>query len=163
SQIPYASRNMALTRLAQQVEQVIEGREPVRLTPRMYYDENPPSKAHWTYRLFVQKIDPETKLTLPNADDYAHFYMNPHDNRENISDDYLQMLEGMSARMRLRFLEGKFGEAISGALFLDEHIEAWRHNGSDPLPEMVRVVVSVDPSGSDDEDNADNDEIGIVV
>jgi phage terminase large subunit-like protein len=28
---------------------------------------------------------------------------------------------------------------------------------------MVRIVVSVDPSGADDVDNADNDEIGIVV
>ena len=28
---------------------------------------------------------------------------------------------------------------------------------------MVRVVVAVDPSGADDADNADNDEIGIVV
>jgi phage terminase large subunit-like protein len=28
---------------------------------------------------------------------------------------------------------------------------------------MVRIVVAVDPSGSDDEDNADNDEIGVCV
>ena len=28
---------------------------------------------------------------------------------------------------------------------------------------MVRIVVAVDPSGSGDEDNADNDEIGIAV
>jgi phage terminase large subunit-like protein len=31
------------------------------------------------------------------------------------------------------------------------------------VPDMVRVVVAVDPSGSGDEDNADNDEIGIAV
>lgn len=163
SQIPYPSRNMALTRLAQQVEQVIEGRDPVPLRPKMYYDENPPSKAHWSYRLFVQKIDPESKQALPTPDDYAHFFMNPRDNKENISEDYLQTLEGMSARMRLRFLEGKFGDAISGALFSDEDIEIWRETGDKVLPEMVRVVVAVDPSGSDDADNADNDEIGIVV
>ena len=28
---------------------------------------------------------------------------------------------------------------------------------------MLRIVVAVDPSGADDEDNADNDDIGIVV
>ena len=28
---------------------------------------------------------------------------------------------------------------------------------------MLRIVVAVDPSGADDDDNADNDEIGIVV
>jgi phage terminase large subunit-like protein len=31
------------------------------------------------------------------------------------------------------------------------------------LPQFVRVVIGVDPSGSGDEDNADNDEIGIAV
>ena len=162
SQIPYASRNMALTRLAQSVDQMIDGRPIVPLQPRMYYDENPPSKAHWTYRLFVQKIDPETKERLRNPDDYAHFFMNPGDNRENISADYLETLEAMPARMRIRFLDGKFGEEVAGALFRDEIIETWRVSDGE-LPDMVRVVVAVDPSGSDDDENADNDEIGIVV
>ena len=40
-------------------------------------------------------------------------------------------------------------------------IDKWRHTG--PLPDFVRVVVAVDPSGSGDADNADNDAIGIVV
>lgn len=163
SQIPYASRNMALTRLAQQVDQEVDGRPTKPLRPRMYYDENPPSKAHWTYRLFVQLVDPETKQVLNSPDEYAHFFMNPRDNSENISEDYLETLEGMSSRMRLRFLEGKFGDAIAGALFSEEDIEAWRERGDDALPDMVRVVVAVDPSGSDDADNADNDEIGIVA
>lgn len=162
SQIPYASRNLAMTRLAQQVDQVLEGREAAPLQPRIYYDENPPSKAHWTYKLFVQKVDPDTGEEVKKPESYAYFFMNPQDNRENISADYLETLEGMSARMRLRFLEGKFGEAVSGALFTDEMIETWRvHDGV--LPDMVRIVVAVDPSGADDADNADNDAIGIVV
>lgn len=161
SQIPYSSRNLALTRLAQRIDQVIGDRSSP-LLPRMYYDENPPNKAHWTYKLFVQKVDPETGEGLKKPEQFAHFFMNPYDNQENISEDYLETLEGMSARMRLRFLEGKFGEAVSGALFTDELIEKWRSDGDD-LPEMVRVVVAVDPSGSGDSDNADNDAIGIVV
>jgi predicted phage terminase large subunit-like protein len=162
SQIPYASRNMALTRLAQQVDQVIEGRPVQPLLPRMYYDENPPSKAHWTYRMFVQKVDPETREPLTRPDDYAHFFMNPHDNLENISSDYLETLQGMSARMRRRFLDGKFGEEVAGALFTDDMIETWRVVDGN-VPDMVRIVVAVDPSGSGDADNADNDAIGIVV
>lgn len=161
SQIPYASRNLALTRLAQQVDQVLEGRDAEPLKPRMYYDENPPSKAHWTYRLFVQKVDPETKEAVSRPDDFVYFFMNPEDNRDNISADYLDTLKGMSARMRLRFLEGVFGDAVSGALFTDETIEKFRADGE--LPDMVRVVVAIDPSGSGDEENADNDAIGIVV
>ena len=163
SQIPYNSINLAITRLAQQVDQIIDGREPKPLKPRVYYDMNPPTKAHWTYKQFVQRIDPETGEALRNPDDYACFKINPDDNRENIAADYLDTLNNMSARMRKRFKDGEFGEATPGALFSDEVIETWRHDGDKPLPDMVRVVVGVDPSGADDVDNADNDAIGIVV
>jgi phage terminase large subunit len=64
SQIPWASRNIAVTRLAQKAVSVIEGRPPVPLPLKMYYDENPPDKGHWTYRYFVQRVDPETRQTL---------------------------------------------------------------------------------------------------
>lgn len=162
SQIPYSSRNLTITRLAQAVEQVVEGMEAAPLKPRMYYDENPPSKGHWTYRLFVQKVDPETKTDLTNPQDYASFQINPRDNRENVATDYLETLEGMSARLRKRFLDGEFGDVTSGALFADETIETWRASPQH-VPDMVRIVVAVDPSGSGDQDNADNDAIGIVV
>jgi phage terminase large subunit-like protein len=162
SQIPFSSRNIAMTRLAQSVEQVIQGRPAARLTPRMYYDENPPNKSHWTYRLFIQKVDPDTREPLANPDDYVHFFMNPTDNLENINEDYLDVLAAMPARMRKRFLDGKFAEDIPGALFEESVIETWRVTDGE-IPDMVRVVVAVDPSGADDADNADNDEIGIVV
>jgi predicted phage terminase large subunit-like protein len=128
----------------------------------MYYDENPPSKAHWSYKLFVQNIDPDSGMKIPNPQDYAHFFMNPRDNRENISGEYIETLESMSGRMRLRFLEGKFGEAVAGALFEESTIEKFRVLDG-VVPDMVRVVVAVDPSGAGDADNADNDAIGIVV
>lgn len=159
SQISYDSRNLVITRLAQQVEQVIDGNASP-LKPRVYYDENPPSKGHWTYRLFVQKVDPETRKTVRNPSDYAWFKINPHDNAENLAGDYIETLESMSARMRRRFLDGEFGDDTPGALFRDEDIEKWR---AEETPEMVRIVVAVDPSGSGDSDNADNDAIGIVV
>lgn len=159
SQIPWGSRNVALTRLAQKVDQEIEGRDPVPLKPRMYYDCNPPPKNHWTYRLFHDKQDPESKTPLPNPDEYAWFQINPDSNRENLSADYLATLEGMSARMRKRFLEGEFADATPNQLFRDEDIDTWRANQA---PDMVRVVVAVDPSGASDADS-DSDAIGIVV
>jgi phage terminase large subunit len=55
SQISWAGVMMMMTRLAQLVMQtVIDGRtkqprsQPMK--PRMYYDCNPPSKAHWSFR-----------------------------------------------------------------------------------------------------------------
>ena len=161
SQIPWQSMQMALTRLAQQVEQVIDGKS-TPLRPRVFYDMNPPNKAHWSYRQFIQKLEPETKTLLRKPDDYASFKINPQDNRANIAGDYLETLEAMSGRMRKRFLDGEFGEAVSGALFEDSVIDTWRViDGT--APDMVRIVVAVDPSGAGDVDNADNDAIGIIV
>jgi phage terminase large subunit-like protein len=162
SQIPLSSVDTALTRLAQKAEQQIEGRAPVPLRLRAYYDCNPPSKTHWTYRKFVEKRDPETRLNLPRPEDYAAFSINPTDNAANLSPEYLRMLESLPARMRARFLEGRFADANPNALFPEEHIDRWRVlDGA--VPQLVRVVVAVDPSGADDEASADNDAIGIVV
>lgn len=162
SQIPQGSRDIAVTRLAQQVNQVIEGKPVHPLKPRMYYDCNPPSKVHWAYRLFVEKRDPETKKPLPNAADYAFFQINPQDNADNVSAGYLDTLKSLSARLQKRFLKGEFADATPNALFTDEVIDKWRVVDG-VLPDFVRVVVGVDPSGSDDVDNADNDAIGICV
>lgn len=162
SQIPVGSVDTALTRLAQRAETNIEGRAPELLKLRAYYDCNPPNKGHWTYKRFVQKLDPETKRPLPEPDDYASFQINPADNQANLSPEYLRMLEALPARMRQRFLAGQFSDDNPNALFPEEHIDKWRVLDG-RVPDMVRLVVAVDPSGSDDEDNADNDEIGIVV
>lgn len=162
SQIPWGSVGIATTRLAQQAMQKIDGKEPSVLKPRMYYDCNPPSKAHWAYKVFVDKVDPETRQPLPKPGNYAHFQINPHDNAENVSSEYLETLKGLSARLQKRFLKGEFADATPNALFHDEDIDKWRVLDG-KLPDFVRVVVGVDPSGSGDVDNADNDAIGICV
>lgn len=162
SQIPKTSRDIAVTRLAQQVDQVIKGTELKALKPRMLYDCNPPSKAHWTYKLFVEKRDPDTKKPLPHGEDYVFFQINPFDNKENVSAGYLETLAGLSTRLQKRFLRGEFAEATPNALFNDELIDKWRVTDG-KLPDMVRIVISVDPSGAGDVDNADNDAIGIMV
>lgn len=162
SQIPQSSRDLAVTRLAQSVMQVMQGRPPMPLQPRMYYDCNPPGKGHWTYRLFVEKRDPETKVPLQRPADYDYFQINPVDNASNLPAGYLDTLKGLSARLQKRFLRGEFADATPNALFSDENIDKWRVLDG-RLPDFVRVVVAVDPSGSGDVDNADNDAIGIIV
>lgn len=163
SQIPLSSVDTALTRLAQRVHQTtLQGETPRLLKPRAFFDCNPPNKGHWTYKRFVQKIDPETKETLRNPDDYVSFRINPNDNADNLSPEYLETLANLPARMRKRFLEGQFADDNPSALFPEQHIDAWRVIDG-VVPDMVRLVVGVDPSGSGDEDNADNDEIGIVI
>ena len=161
SQIPFQSRNMAVTRLAQKCYHEIHGK-PEQLRLKMYYDENPPSQAHWSYRLFLKKVDPDGGRPLLDPENYASLRVNPEDNMDNLPADYLATLQSLPARMRVRFLKGEFADVTQGALWHAEGIDKWRViDGS--LPDMQRIVIGVDPSGSDDVENAGNDEIGICV
>jgi len=169
SQIPKAARDTAITRLAELATTVmmIDGEEVEgTLTPRAFYDCNPPNKNHWTYLEFIKKVDPESRRPLANPDDYVWFKMNPEDNAANLTPGYLQTLGNLSARMRKRFRDGEFADATPNALFTDETIDKWRCIDGE-VPEFVRVIVGVDPSGADDKGakdaNPDADAIGTVV
>lgn len=161
SQIQYAARNLAVTRLAQNCMYELGGVEK-RLPLKMYYDQNPPSKSHWAYQLFYLARDPESKRPIADNENYVHLTMNPHDNMENLPAEYLDELSKLPARLRRRFLEGQYGDVAPGALWTEEGIEMSRVTDIE-LPEMQRIIIAIDPSGSDDDDNADNDEIGIIV
>jgi hypothetical protein len=160
SQIPYASRNLAVTRLAQKCTYRGDDGRDKALRLKMYYDCNPPNKGHWVYQLFRQKIDPETREPLKDAAQYVSVKMNPSDNAANLPAEYLRNLDALPARMRLRFRDGEYTDAAPGALWTLEMIERYRES---ELPDMQRIVVAVDPSGSGDEDNSGNDDIGIIV
>lgn len=162
SQIPWDSRNIALTRLAQAVDRDVEGLPKEPLPSRMYYDCNPPSKAHWAYRCFIEQRDPENRTRQMPAGEYVAMQINPRDNLENLPAGYMATLEQLPKRLQIRFSAGEFADANPNALFTETDLERWRVMDGE-LPDMQRVVVAVDPSGSGDEDNADNDEIGIVV
>ncbi len=170
SQIPVSSWEIVKTRLAQRVAQRWDTEKGKKaeasgklLKPRMFYDWNPTNKAHWCHKLFHLGLDPTDNRPLRNPEDYVFFKINPQDNAENLSPEYLGQLAGLSARMRKRFLEGEAADALSNQLFSDADIDKWRVIDASNLPDMIKVVVGIDPSGSQDEDNASNDEIGIAV
>ena len=161
SQIPWASRNMALSRLAQKVDQrTARGTRSLRL--RIFYDLNPTNKNHWGYQAFHRKLDPLTKQPLPNPSDYAWMRINPEDNIKNINPDYLEQLRAAGGATLKRFLKGEWQDANPNALFHDEKTELYRNLG-DEVPPLIRVGVAVDPSGADEDDADQHDEIGIVV
>lgn len=159
SQIPWRSVGIVMTRLAQNCVQD----DGVPLSLRMYFDCNPPDKNHWTYKVFIQKVDPDTKQRLINAEHYGSIQMNPVDNLENLPDSYLNTLEGLPAHLKKRFLDGEFKDANPNAIFSEEAIDRWRVDDESYLPALARVVVGVDPSGADDDNNEGNDAIGIYV
>lgn len=159
SQIAWASVGIVITRLAQNCYQD----DDVPLALRMYFDCNPPDKLHWSYLVFVKGLDPLTKSPLVDYNLYAKIQMNPEHNQQNLPSTYIHMLKGQSAALQRRFLFGEFKDANPNALFPEIHLDQWRVDDSSSLPDFVRVVVAVDPSGADDDDNEDNDEIGIYV
>jgi predicted phage terminase large subunit-like protein len=152
SQIPWASRNMAITRLAQNT--------PLRL--KAYYDCNPPGMAHWTYRLFMEKRDPDRRTAVNNPENYAALLMNPKDNEANLAASYLEELQAMSESMRRRFLLGQFADMSESSLWTLELLDQQRIVDG-KVPDMVRIVVAVDPSGAAGEEDTRSDEIGMVV
>lgn len=152
SQIPWASRNMAMTRLAQKTS----------LRLKAFYDCNPPNEGHWTYKLFVAKKHPDQKGRLADPANYNALTVNPKDNLANLQKGYLDELNNLPARMRQRFLLGQFGSAAESALWTPELIDQCRYAHGE-LPQMRRVIIAVDPSGCSGPEDTRSDEIGIIV
>lgn len=172
SQIPWGSIETAMSRLAQNVElapEVAAATGRTHLPLKAYFDCNPPSKLHWSFQLFRSKLRPGTKEALPNPDDYVEMKINPDDNRQNLPAKYFEILDSMSAAKRLRFKDGEWASEVNGALWALEDRAADDGRtmpGIDSLrvsdaPELRRVVVAVDPSGTKGDGGGDN--IGIVV
>ncbi len=164
SQISYASRNKAVTRLAQ-TAMVIDpktGEEKGHLPLRAYYDENPPKMGHWTHKMFMKLQEPLSGADLPNPHNFATLQMNPGDNLENLPEGYIEELEALPERERRRFLLGEFQAQVDDALWTYDTIDKCRVSPGQ-VPELARIVIAVDPSGCQGPEDLRSDEIGIVV
>lgn len=108
SQIPFEAIQLAKSRLAQRTD----------LVKKIYYDENPPRKSHWSYWQFIKKQDPETGNPLKNPELFDSMLMNPTDNIENIDPDYItNVLEQLPEKERARFLLGQFQDDNAGLIY----------------------------------------------
>ena len=153
SQVAYDTILVLRTRLAQAAFKA-SGEE---LKHKFYVDLNPAGQGHWTYQEFVKGVRPDNQAPIkPGSRAYA--VMNPRDN-PNLRETYIDELDALPERQRQRFLEGKYLSEVPGTLWPLEVIDDHRVLG-DSLPDMQRVVVAVDPSGSD---GVGGDSQGIVV
>lgn len=108
SQISYSSIVIALTRLAQKTI----------LKNIAFFDCNPPSKQHWSYKLWMQGIHPETKEPLQNKESYACMRMNSEGNKENIAEGYIEnTLATLTGIAKTRFYLGEFSDEDLGLIF----------------------------------------------
>lgn len=151
SQISYETIVTLRTRLAQNVKKV--NGSPLAL--KAYYDLNPVGRSHWTHREFVEGVRPDNRQELPRGT-RAWVRLNPTEN-PHLPAAYLEELAQMPERQRQRFFEGKYLSEVPGTLWPLDRIDQGRVAKA---PELKRIVVSVDPSGSD---GAGGDSQGIVV
>lgn len=151
SEINLTSYNVAQTRLAQNVKKV-DGRQ---LALKNYADLNPTTRAHWTYRMWIDGVNPDGD-TLLDMSMYTYMTVNPRDNTENLLPDYLLSLSQMSERQKARFYYGEFTADVENALWRRRDIKRVQIEN---LPDMRRVVVAIDPAVSSE---AGSDLTGIV-
>lgn len=156
SEIKYSAWVLLRSRLAQTVA-TLDGPP---LTQRMYADLNPTTRMHWTYRLWQEGIEPQDEVAIDRTQ-YAFSVINPYDNLENLSGDYLADLEALPARARKRFLDGEYVSDDENALWKREYIKrsVLQENGDWPV-ELVRIVVAIDPAVTN---KPGSDETGIIA
>lgn len=160
SQLSYASVVLLQTRLAQNVPMPGGGHMPLF----MLYDCNPPkTKKHWSYKLFIEKVDPYTNKPLPNPQDYGYFQMNPADN-PHLPETTKQMYRNMTGSERKRFWDGEFGADEGGMWNVSQFLPL---PPREQIPDFRRIVVAIDPPASDGKKQSDTAkqtaECGIIV
>lgn len=162
SQVAYETILTLRTRLAQSSTK-IDGRD---LALKAYYDLNPTGRSHWTYREFIENVNPVDARPIDPAS-RAHVVLNPADN-PHLPSAYMEGLDELPDKQRQRFRDGKYLSEVPGALWSgsDRTADDGRTiPGIDTArvwtpPAFKRVVVGVDPSGSD---GVGGDSQGIIV
>lgn len=148
SQIKWNAVILALTRLAEKTD----------LVNKAYFDCNPPSIHHWSYKIWFEGKDPKTNAPLKDKKRYASIQMNPTDNTANLADDYIEgTLKNLTGADKQRFLEGKYVKDIAGALWSGKYINKYR---VEECPPLRRKAIAIDPAVTSKEDS---DETGIIA
>lgn len=153
-------KHTAFVLLRSRLAQVCEDIHGNKMIQRFYVDLNPTNRMHWTYRVWVDGVDPEDGNQI-NRDQYGYAVINPYDNRLNLDPDYLADLENLGERARKRFLLGEYSADDDNALWRREYIKRVYLTEQNTLPmRMRRIVVAIDPAISK---TAHSDETGIVA
>ena len=153
SEIPWMSASKAITRLAQKIEGARN---------RVFYDLNPTDKGHWTHKIFIEGRHPLSYDQKLPPGQYGSVKINPVDNAENLPDDYINELKNMDELSRMRFYYGEYANIEDGALWTTELLIQQRLISSQP-PQLQRIIIAVDPSGSRGTDDLKRNEVGIII
>lgn len=139
SEIPYEAVTVARTRIS---------KKSPTLKNKLIFDCNPPSKLHWSYKMFIQKVNPGDKKlqAWDNPDDFLSLRINPSDNLENLSPDFLQSLELLPEHSKARFRDGEW-TTLEGSIyknFSETNILQRNAQGEYDLPQMEKYSAGLD-------------------
>lgn len=152
SQFPHSTYELLKTRLNPRTG----------IKPLFIIDYNPPSKKHWGFMIFHLGVNPETKQPLSHPERYAKLQMNPFDNKENLSEGYIETLESMSEKKQRRFLKGEYSDDTERALWKRVWIQDTRIK--EKPKDILRVIVAIDPNVTEDKKaNENTDDAGIIA
>ena len=158
SEVTYSAFLLLRSRLAQVCPITVDGASG-ELSQRFYADLNPTNRMHWTYRLWREGIDPQDEVPIKRQQ-YAYATINPYDNQENLSGDYLADLEALPERQKKRFLLGEYSADEENALWRRSFIKRTVMTEAGDWPvEMRRIIIAVDPAISN---TSNSDETGII-
>lgn len=145
SQIPYMTAWKVRTRLAQKID---------GCKAREFVDLNPTTKAHWTYKEFVQKLDPThnkpgDKKPVDHPEDFVYFQLNPDGNLDNIDLEYLDSLNSAPESMQKRFRRGEYSDddgitvfpIPATGLYAGSAFDQWVYKVG---PQNIRLVAGLD-------------------
>ena len=152
SQMSYDIYDMFKTRLNPQGD----------IKPLYLIDYNPPNKRHWGYKIFHKGLNPENDTPVSSPDRYCRLKMNPEDNKDNLSETYIDTLYSMSEKKQKRFLRGEYSDDTENALWK----RAWIiKNRLTECPNNInRKIVAIDPNVTEDKKAEETtDEAGIVT
>jgi hypothetical protein len=108
SQIKYATVRLVRNPLPQNID---------GLRRRAYYDINPTGVGHWTNQEFGLLRNPDTRKPLADPENYKRMFINPMDNAQNLTKEYLDSLQNASDADRRRFFLGQYSAETDGALW----------------------------------------------
>jgi phage terminase large subunit-like protein len=150
SECRYKAFTLLRSRLAQSAT-TINGKP---LSQRFYVDLNPTTRQHWTYRLWIDGVEPDNQLPV-DRQQYGHVVVNPFDNAVNLSVEYLNDLRSLPARAKKRFFDGSYVEDLEDALWRRSTIKRVQNH-----PPLVRIVTAIDPAVTNE---PGSDETGIIT
>lgn len=82
-------------------------------------DCNPKAPSHWVHRYYLEKVYPDNRNKMTDKLSKKIVHMNWHvfDNKENLSEDYLEILETMTGVKKKRLFDGVWSEISEGTVY----------------------------------------------